>query len=139
LIFGKLSDIVGRKIVLTFAMLCYSGALALSWFIKVYNHHTYLWYIAAVGLGLGDSTFNTQIYATLGSVFGVKDTVAAFTVFQLLQNIGSAIGFFYSPYLPVHGPHGTFYQLIILGVIGWLGTFLFWTIDIPKGKSRSIH
>jgi hypothetical protein len=39
----------------------------------------------------GDSTFNTQLYATLGALYASTDTVAAFTVFQLLQNLGSAV------------------------------------------------
>lgn len=49
-------------------------------------------YTAALGLGLGDSLFNIQIYAALAQMFEAKEVVAAFSVFNLLQNIGSAVG-----------------------------------------------
>lgn len=45
--------------------------------------------------------------------------------FPRLQNIGSAVGFFYAPYVPVHGPKGTFTQLIVVGVFGIVGAILF--------------
>jgi hypothetical protein len=36
--------------------------------------------------------FNIQIYATLAQIFHHAEVVAAFSVFQLLQNLGSAAG-----------------------------------------------
>ncbi len=49
-------------------------------------------YTAALGLGLGDSVFNIQIYAALAQIFKAEEVVAAFSVFHLLPNIGSAVG-----------------------------------------------
>ena len=85
-------------------------------------------------LNLGDSTFNTQIYASIEQLFSQKETttVAAFTIFQFLQNIGSAVGFFYSPYLPVHGLNGSIYQLVILGGLEMFSALLFFSINFKK-------
>jgi len=129
---GKLSDVVGRKSMMVFAYFSYCSGLFLSWIIKIHPHRMWLAFIAAIGLGLGDSTFNTQIYASLGTLFPGDETVAAFTVFQFVQNVGSAVGFYYSPYLPVHGDKGTFYQLIILAAVGGVSTLLFLIVNLKK-------
>ena len=139
--------------------------------------------MAALGLGLGDSLFNIQIFAAISNIFSTTESVAAFSVFQLLQNVGSAVGkkisiffifftifyhfflifffvifiyinfiiififllyfyyffrftyylgYFYSPYLPVHGHSGTIDQIIILGALGWFGVLLFCLVSIKK-------
>jgi len=137
LVLGKLSDIVGRKLMVLAGLGFYCGALVLSWVAKFHPVQlSYLWFIAAAGLGLGDSLFNTQIYASLGTLFTESEMVAAFTIFQLLQNIGSAVGFIITPYLPVHGTHGTMDLLIILAATGLLGTLFFCFINLKKDRSR---
>jgi hypothetical protein len=46
-----------------------------------------------------------------------------------MQNIGSAVGFFYALALPLHGASGTLYQVWIqLGVLG-LASVLFVAVD----------
>ena len=81
---------------------------------------------------------NTQIYASLGTIFpDGAATVAAFTVFQFLQNIGSAVGFFYSPHVPVHGPNGTIAQLSVLAGMAALGTLLFFLVRLqPRARAE---
>jgi hypothetical protein len=81
---------------------------------------------------VGDSAFNTQIYASLGVVFVRKDTVAAFTIFQFVQNIGSAIGFIITPYVPVHGPSGTIILLIILSASGLVSVLSYLFVALHK-------
>jgi uncharacterized membrane protein len=41
-------------------------------------------------------------------------------------------GFFYAPYLPVHGHGGTYDQLIILAIVGWVGVISFCIVPIKK-------
>lgn len=53
IVLGKVSDLVGRKIMVTFAFLSYSAALPLSWWIQFNGGKIYLCYIAAVCMGLG--------------------------------------------------------------------------------------
>ncbi len=78
--------------------------------------------------------FNTQIYASLGTLFPESETVAAFTIFQLFQNVGSAAGFIITPYVPVHGAHGTMDLLIILAGTGVIGTLLFLFVNLGKER-----
>jgi len=137
LVLGKLSDIVGRKAMVVTGLLLYCGALVLSWIGKFHpTKFVYMWFVAAAGLGLGDSLFNTQIYASLGTLFPEHEMVAAFTIFQLLQNIGSAAGFIITPYLPVHGDGGTMDLLIILAGIGLVATLLFMFVNFKKDFLR---
>jgi hypothetical protein len=49
---------------------------------------SYLSYIAAFMFGVGDSTFNTQIYSIIGNMYTGEPSVHACTVFQLYQNLG---------------------------------------------------
>jgi len=137
-VFGKLSDIVGRKAMVVTGLVVYCAALVLSWMGKFHSseYNYYLWFIAAACLGLGDSLFNTQLYASLGTLFPEHEMVAAFTIFQLLQNLGSAAGFIISPYLPVHGNNGTMDLLIILAGCGLVGTLLFMFVNLKKEQLR---
>ncbi|KAL6063396.1 DUF895 domain membrane protein, variant 2 [Balamuthia mandrillaris] len=87
--------------------------------------------VAAVCFGLGDCIFNTQTYAMLGELSSLKSplsssssscssssssstskedsayAVGSFTIFQLLQNLGGALGFVLPLVLPFHGQHST--------------------------------
>jgi hypothetical protein len=38
--------------------------------------------------------FNTQLYALLAKLYSGTETRRAFTVFQLYQNVGSAVGYY---------------------------------------------
>lgn len=73
-------------------------------------------------LGLGDSSFNTQIYAILGSLYE-KDSAPAFALFKFVQSLTAAIGFFYSLELVLK------WQLLILVVSSFFGTIGFFLVE----------
>lgn len=73
-------------------------------------------------LGLGDSSFNTQIYAILGSLYE-KDSAPAFALFKFVQSLTAAIGFFYSLRLHLQ------WQLLILVVSSLFGTLGFFQVE----------
>jgi len=134
LILGKLSDIVGRKISVTFALIVYCGGLTIAWFAKLHPTWFYMYYLAALCFGIGDSLFNTQIYASLGTLYKGDYLVPAFSVFQFFQNMGSAIGFFYSPLFPMDGSDGTLAQPAILAALGVGSLFSFVLTDLTPRK-----
>jgi len=76
-------------------------------------------YVAAACFGLGDAAFNTQLYSSLGQHWPAAGA-QAFTAFNLLQNFGLALGFWYPLHAPMHGPQGTalqaWVQLALAGV-----------------------
>ncbi|XP_074647181.1 UNC93-like protein MFSD11 isoform X2 [Tubulanus polymorphus] len=61
-------------------------------------------------VGLGDSSFNTQVYSILGSLYP-DDSAPAFALYKFVQSLFAAVGFFYSTVLELQ------FQLLIL-VIG---------------------
>ncbi|XP_052262604.1 UNC93-like protein MFSD11 [Dreissena polymorpha] len=80
-------------------------------------------------LGLGDSSFNTQIYSLLGFMFP-EDSSPAFAIFKFVQSISAAIAFFYSDYLILQ------YQLLIMVILGTFGCFSF---SLVEWKSTKIN
>lgn len=73
-------------------------------------------------LGLGDSSFNTQIYSILGSLYE-DDSAPAFALFKFVQSLTAAIGFFYS--LDLHLK----WQLLILIISSFSGTLGFFLVE----------
>uniref|UniRef100_UPI00398F14F6 UNC93-like protein MFSD11 n=1 Tax=Pristiophorus japonicus TaxID=55135 RepID=UPI00398F14F6 len=73
-------------------------------------------------LGLGDSCFNTQLLSILGFMYS-QESAPAFAVFKFVQSITAAIAFGYSNYLLLQ------WQLLILGVAGFLGTISFILVE----------
>ncbi|KAL5019175.1 hypothetical protein ScPMuIL_004897 [Solemya velum] len=73
-------------------------------------------------LGLGDSSFNTQLYSLLGSMYP-EDSSPAFALFKFVQSICAAAAFYYSTVLILQ------YQLLILVVMGTLGMLTFCIIE----------
>jgi MFS family permease len=119
---GRLSDRLGRTPLYTIGTAVYGAGLYLAGAVHVRAHwadaprlESAPWsaYVSAFCFGVGDATFNTQIYAILGQLSHQLGSVELFTVFQLLQNAGSAAGFYVSPYLPLHGDSGTNAQLML--------------------------
>ncbi|KAL4239617.1 DUF895 domain membrane protein [Mactra antiquata] len=73
-------------------------------------------------LGLGDSSFNTQIYSLLGFMFP-EDSSPAFAIFKFIQSVAAAVAFFYSDYLILQ------WQLLILVIFGSIGSLSFSVIE----------
>nr|XP_029492379.1 UNC93-like protein MFSD11 [Oncorhynchus nerka] len=80
-------------------------------------------------LGLGDSCFNTQLLSIVGFMFR-EDSAPAFAVFKFVQSITTALAFFYSNYLLLH------WQLLIMVVVGFLGTLSFFVAEWVVVSSR---
>ncbi|XP_038565954.1 UNC93-like protein MFSD11 [Micropterus salmoides] len=78
-------------------------------------------------LGLGDSCFNTQLLSIIGFTFH-DNSAPAFAAFKFIQSIMAALAFFYSNYLLLH------WQLLILVVVGFLGTVTFF---VAEGRAES--
>ena len=118
---AHLSDAwLGRsRTVILGSMIYVAGLVLVGWMYKdpladpVLAGAPLISYFAAFCFGVGDSVFNTQVYSSLGHLLSssAPECVAGFTIYQLLQNAGSAVGFFFSPMLPVHGDDGTLAQV----------------------------
>ena len=65
--------------------------------------------------------------------------VRAFTVFQIFQNIGSALGYFLGTQLPMHGHHSSLAQVYIQGMILAIGTLFFIRVDVQHARWRKQH
>jgi len=66
-----------------------------------------------------------------------SESVRAFTLFQLVQNIGSATGFWYALALPLHGASGTFSQLYVQAALLVVGVALFGIAEFVGLRARS--
>ncbi|XP_037891708.1 UNC93-like protein MFSD11 [Glossina fuscipes] len=86
--------------------------------------------LCALMLGLGDGSFNTQIYSMLAGVF-VKQSAAAFAIFKFTQSVAAAIAFFYAYHL------GLGVQLGILVIFATFGTITFCFVEL-KYKQLAI-
>jgi hypothetical protein len=142
IILGHLSDaLLGRSLTQIIGVVLYGTGLGLVVVLKELNPaphwHDVTWvaFIAAFCFGVGDSIFNTQGYALVGHLYHGKDSVGAFTIYQLFQNFGSAAGFYYSPLLPVHGANGTYAQIYILGSLLLVSGVLYVAVD-QKNKHK---
>ena len=80
-------------------------------------------------LGLGDSCYNTQIYALLGGVFAMKST-EAFSLFKFTQSVAAALSFVYSSHL------GLRVQMIILVIFGTIGTVSFYYVEWAEKRKQ---
>jgi hypothetical protein len=104
-----------------------------------------------------------QVYSVLGERYPEGELVNVFTVYQasapsrprghvlgsappltmagtarvqLLQSVGSAVGFFYSPLLPLHGDDGTLFQIWANLALVVVATGTFWA---AAGCGRPKH
>lgn len=125
---GPLSDLLGRKVIASAGACAYGAALVGTYFMFRESAGGWVKFVAAAGFGFGDCCFNTQVYAMLGTLFPAK-SVAAFTIFQLAQNVGSMVGFLYSPLLPIHGMHGSAVQLWVQGGAVSVSVLAFWLVN----------
>merc|ERR1719447_1112952 len=71
------------------------------------GYNLYVYVLSAFLLGFGDSSFNTQIYSILGTLYA-EDSAPAFALFKFIQSVAAALAFAYGTFLTLK------YQLIIL-------------------------
>jgi MFS family permease len=82
----------------------------------------YLAMFCAFLLGLGDSSFNTQIYPILGALYP-EDSASACAIYKFIQALASAMAFVYGRYLVQK------WHLLILTVFGTFGSIFFFVVD----------
>ena len=94
---GNISEKIGKTYTLAFGVFIYVIALSITWqldddytAVGLWNNISILAYIAGTCYGFADCTFNVIVLAKLGDLFPDKGSHGAFTIFQFLQNIGSA-------------------------------------------------
>lgn len=132
---GFVSDKLGRLPIVFFCALSMSAG-SITFYLQqigVIDNARYLSYIIAVLLGIADSGFNTQIYATLGVVF--PDRVeAAIGAFKFFQAGSTAVLFFLGPHV-----NQLFYIIVVL-VSLWSGTLFFFVLDAitPKPIKKDV-
>jgi len=120
---GYVSDKVGRlPVVFTCAISMSIGSII--FFLQelgMLSSEAYLSYLIAILFGIADSGFNTQIYATLGTVF--PDRVeAAIGAFKCFQAGSTAIMFFIGPYIN----HVVWF--VVANTTLWGGTLMFFAL-----------
>ncbi|XP_074647183.1 UNC93-like protein MFSD11 isoform X2 [Tubulanus polymorphus] len=92
----------------------------------------YLAVICGFLAGLGDSSFNTQVYSILGSLYP-DDSAPAFALLKFVQSLFAAVGFFYSTVLELQ------FQLLILVIGTTSATLSFFAVEWSTIKTiRSI-
>ena len=80
-------------------------------------------------LGLGDSSYNTQIFSILGDAYK-KDSAPAFALFKFIQSLAAAAGFFYSTHLLLP------WQLLILVITNFMAVLAFFVVEWRTTRRR---
>ena len=119
---GKISDVLGKKPVLVFAVgACYVGSI-LGYVISIISPNpnesvktsaVVLMFIAGIALGMLDSIICTLYTAILGSIFP-ENAPAAFSAYRFIQSIITGIWYVCSAYVPM------LVLMIIICVLGIL-------------------
>jgi len=94
------------------------------------GYNLYVYILSAFLLGFGDSSFNTQIYSILGTLYA-DDSAPAFALFKFFQSVAAAIAFAYGTFLTLR------YQLIILVISGLIGTITFLIVERTNSKKNA--
>ncbi|KAJ8317966.1 hypothetical protein KUTeg_003057 [Tegillarca granosa] len=139
-LFGKRVNTHGRDPIVLFGFIVHMSTFFLV-YINIPNEaplhqsaaatfitsNKYIAVLCAFLLGLGDSSFNTQIYSILGFMFP-EDSSPAFALFKFVQSIAAAVAFYYSEYLILQ------WQLLILVVLGAFGTLCFCSVEWESNR-----
>lgn len=94
------------------------------------GYNLYVYVLSAFLLGFGDSSFNTQIYSLLGTLY-IEDSAPAFALFKFVQSVAAAAAFGYGTFLTLR------YQLIILVTSGLFGTITFLIVERTNAKHNA--
>lgn len=108
LVAGRLSDALsgpgrrgrGRKIVMVIASVLFAAGLGATWVLRSQQKDEWLAYVAALLFGLSDASLNTISTSSIDDVF-TGHIRGAFVILNLVENVASAVGFFYSPFFPL--------------------------------------
>ncbi|XP_065659218.1 UNC93-like protein MFSD11 isoform X2 [Hydra vulgaris] len=93
-----------------------------TWGDSFLNYNLFVYGLCAFFLGFGDSCFNTQMYAILGTAYA-NDSASAFALFKCLQSLCSGIAFAYGLVLTLK------WQLLILVITAFFGTVSFIKVE----------
>jgi MFS family permease len=114
---GYLSDRIGRKATIGIgAMAHYFGYGLITKFLLSNSYSFGQCAFAAILLGLGDSVFNTQPYAIVGSFFS-QDTIPAFGNFRVILSSGIASAALYYKIVSLPTQAGIYIILMTIGLI----------------------
>jgi len=130
IIMGKLSDLMGRKLVMMIATLLGLSAYALAWFSS--PDLPWLFFIIMSLFGLSDSGYNTQLYATM-AIYQPHKIEAAYSYLKLIQAATTAIAFLYSLYLDLHQITIVISTSMVIAIVCFIVSDVFvQSTDAPK-------
>jgi MFS family permease len=128
-IFGKLIDVLGRRVIMIITLAIHALAVGLIW-LMLYSQ-PYLFFVTLFFCGLADSGYNTSIYSILGSpAYFKKKAGDAFAAFKLVQSIASAGGFLSSNFVP------TLYIKIALSSMWLFAVLAFTVLEVVSPADR---
>jgi len=142
LLFGRLSDVIGRPIIVAVGALCQLSILICSLVLTIEplgddkEPEMKSWIMLFVGAavwGIGDAVWNTQIMAILGEWFRC-DKSAAFANYKLWQSLATAVAFAYND--AFESPKPKVYILLGTLAVGLIGYGI--AISMHQRKSRQI-
>jgi len=93
-IIGHVSDTVGRLPCIVVGVLFNTATILFLYVWTISQANLWIFFVCAIGLGVGDAVFNTQTYA-ITATFYEHQTEAAFANLKLFQAGCSAIAFLY--------------------------------------------
>lgn len=120
-VIGKLTDIVGIRIMVIATFIFHFVAIAMTFLME--HLQPYLFFVTTAMCGLADSGLNNQIYTTLGVLFRER-AADAFAAFKLVQSLAVGFGMIASAYFSLLAIQLTLIGLAIAGAIG------FFTLDL---------
>ena len=97
---GKVAHVVGKRTTLMLGGTIFVVALCITWALQTDHLVGEAWegvsvwaFAAAVAFGIADCVFNVIVLSKLGDMYPQQGSHGAFTLYQFLQNAGSAIAF----------------------------------------------
>jgi predicted MFS family arabinose efflux permease len=138
---GKLSDVVGRPLILIVGAVCQGTILAVLFFLDLENCNQ-KWLIiipCAVVWGFGDAAWNTQICSILGETF-VDDKESAFANFKFWQSLTCAAAFGYIPAVTSKPIKLTILVIgLTAGMLGSFNLFRLKRLESNQGEFAYLH
>jgi len=134
IVLGRLSDVVGRKIIILFGSACGLAGYILSWWAS--PEQPWLFFLILILLGFADAGYNTQLYAILG-IFQPEKLESSYAYFKFIQSSCTAIAFVYSIFLTIQQIVILISSSLILSVIAFLVCDRFVAKVDPEKKNEN--